>query len=92
MREPSGVQELKRECGVKPYTDKTLASSRRRYLQLALALLARDLVELIPIEEVREEVGVFLVEKKGKVTHRFIIDVRLSNLHDFVAGCRASHL
>ena len=41
--------------------DKTLASNRRRYLQLARALLKRDMVTLIEVDEVREHAGVFLV-------------------------------
>ena len=48
--------------------DKTLASNRRRYLQLLRAPLKRDLVTLIDVNEVREHAGVFLVEKPGK-TH-----------------------
>ena len=48
--------------------DKTLASNRRRYLQLVRALLKRDLVNLIKVDEVREHAGAFLVESQGK-TH-----------------------
>ena len=48
--------------------DKTLASNRRRYLQLARALLKRDLVTLIEVDEVCEHAGGFLVENQGKYT------------------------
>ena len=60
--------EMKERLGIVPYMDKTLASNRRRYLQLVRALLKRDLVTLIDATEVREHAGVFLVEKLGK-TH-----------------------
>ena len=61
--------------------EKTLASNRRRYLQLVRALLKRDMVTLIEVDEVREHVGVFLVEKPGKDTQHVIVDARASNLH-----------
>ena len=61
--------------------DKTLASNRTRYLQFVRALLKRDMVTLIEVDEVREHAGVFLVEKPGKDTQRLIIDERVSNLH-----------
>ena len=61
--------------------DKTLASDRRRYLQLARALLTRDLVTLIEVDEVREHAGVFLVDKPGTGTQRLIIHARVSNMH-----------
>ena len=54
---------------------------RRRYLQLVRALLKRDLVTLIEVDEVRERAGVFLVEKLGKDTQRLIIDARASSMH-----------
>ena len=38
------------------------------------------MVNLIGVDEVREHVGVFLVEKPGKDTQRLIIDARVSNL------------
>ena len=41
--------------------DKTLASNRRRYLHLVRALLKRDKVTLIEVDEMREHAGVFLV-------------------------------
>ena len=47
---------------------KTLASNRRRYLQLVRALIKRDLVTLIEVDEVREHAGVFLEENQGKYT------------------------
>ena len=45
------------------------------------ALLKRDMVTLIEVDEVRERAGVFLMEKPGKDIQRVIIDVRVSNLH-----------
>ena len=36
--------------GIIPYMDKTLASNRRRYLQLVRALLKRDMVTLIEVD------------------------------------------
>ena len=44
------------------------------------ALLKRDMVTLIEVDELREFAGVFLVEKPGKVTQRLIVDARVSNL------------
>ena len=61
--------------------DKTLASHRRRYLQLVRGILKRDMVNLVEADEVRERVGVFLVEKPWKDTQRLTIDARVSNLH-----------
>ena len=60
---------------------RTSASYRRRYFQLVRALLKRDMVTLIEVDEVREHACVFLVEKPGKETQRLIIVARLSNLH-----------
>ena len=51
--------------------DKTLASNQRRCLQLARALLKRDMVTLIEVDEVdevREHAGVFLVDKRERYT------------------------
>ena len=39
------------------------------------------MVNLVGVDEVREHVGVFLVEKPGKDTQRLIIDARVSHLH-----------
>ena len=69
-----------RRLGIIPYRDRTLASNRMRYLQLVRAL-KRDMVNLIEADEVRERVGVFLVDKPGKDTQRRIFDARVSNLH-----------
>ena len=38
-----------------------------RYLQLVRALLKRDMVTLIEVNEVREHAGVFLVENQGTI-------------------------
>ena len=43
--------------------------------------MKRDMVNQTEADEVRERVGVFLVEKPGKDTQRLIIDARVSNLH-----------
>ena len=45
------------------------------------ALLTRDLVTLIEVDEVREHAGVFLVEKPGMDALWLIIDARVSNMH-----------
>ena len=50
-----------------PLHGQTLASNRRRYVQIVRALLKRDMVNLIEADEVRERVGVFLVEKQGRI-------------------------
>ena len=50
-------------------------------MQLVRALMKRDTVHLIEVDEVREHVGVFLVENTGKDTQWLIIDARVSNLH-----------
>ena len=42
---------MKERLGITPHMDKTLASDRRRYLQLARALLKRDLVTVIEVDE-----------------------------------------
>ena len=39
------------------------------------------MANLIETDEVRERVGVFLLEKPGKDTQRLIIDARVTNLH-----------
>ena len=43
--------------------------------------MKRDMTNLIEADEVRERVGVFLVDKPGRDTQRLIIDARVSNLH-----------
>ena len=67
---------MKERLEIAPRMDKTLASNWRRSLQLVRALLKRDMVNLIEADEVRERVGVFLVEKPRKDTQRLIIDAR----------------
>ena len=81
LRSRQEISEMKERLGIIPCMDKTLAPNRRHYLQLARALLKRDLITLIEVDEVREHAGVFLVEKPGKDTQRLIIDARVSNLH-----------
>ena len=81
LRSRQEISEMKERLRIIPYMDKTLASNRRRYLQLVRTLLKRDIVTLIDVGEVRERAGVFLVEKPGKDTQRLIIDARVSNLH-----------
>ena len=51
------VVEMKEKAGITPYMDRTLASNRKRYLQLVRALMKRDLVNLTEAEEVREHAG-----------------------------------
>ena len=63
LRSRQETSEMKERLGITPHMDKTLASDRRRYLQLARDLLTRDLVTLIEVDEVREHAGVFLVDK-----------------------------
>ena len=67
LRNRQEISEMKERLGIIPYMDRTLASNRRRYLQLVRALLKRDMVNLIEADEVRERVGVFLVEKPGNI-------------------------
>ena len=55
--------ETKERLGIVPDMDKTLASNRRRYLQLVRAVLKRVLFTLTDVNEVHEHAGVFLVEK-----------------------------
>ena len=81
LRSRQEISEMKERLGIIPFMDKTLASNRRRCLQFVRALLKRDMVTLIEVDEVREHAGVFLVEKPGKDTQRLIIDARVSNLH-----------
>ena len=63
LRSRQDISEMKERLGIIPYTDRTLASNRRRYLQLVRALMKRDMVNQTEADEVRERVGVFLVEK-----------------------------
>ena len=56
LRSKQEISEMKERLGIIPYMDTTLASNRRRYLQLARALLKRDMVNLIEVDEVRERV------------------------------------
>ena len=79
LRSRQEISEMKERLGIIPYW--ALASNQRRYLQLVRALLKRDMVSLIEADEVRERVGVVLVEKLGTDTQRLIIDARVSNLH-----------
>ena len=76
---------MKERLGIIPHMDRTLASDWRRYLQLVRApfffFLKRDMVSLIGVDEVREHVGVLLVEKPGKDTQQLINDTRVSNFH-----------
>ena len=81
LRSRQEISEMEERLEIIPYMDKTLASNRRRYLQLVRALFKRDMVTLIEVDEVREHAGVFLVDKPGKDTQRLIIDARVSNLH-----------
>ena len=53
----------------------------RRNLQLVRALLKRNMVNMIEADEVRERVGVFLVDLSGKDSQRLIIDAMVSNFH-----------
>ena len=67
LRSRQETSEMKERLGIIPYMDRTLASNRRpRYLQLVRPLLKRDMVNLIEAHEVRERVGLFLVENPGK--------------------------
>ena len=81
LRSREEISEMKERLGIILHMDKTLASNRRHYLQLVRALLKRDMVSPVEVDEVREHAGVFLVEKSGKDTQRLIIDARVSNLH-----------
>ena len=81
LRSRQEISEMKERLEIIPYMDKTLASNRRRYLQLMRAFLKRDMVTLIEVDEVREHAGVFLVGKPGNDTQRLIIDARVSNQH-----------
>ena len=81
LRSRQEISEMKERLGIIPYMDRTLASNQRRHLQLVRALMKRDMVNLIETDEMRERVGVFLVEKPGKDTQRLIIGARVSNLH-----------
>ena len=81
LRSRHEISEMKERLGITPYMDKTLACNRRRYLQLVRALMKRDLVTLIEVDEVREHARVFLVEKPGTNTQRLIIHARVSNMH-----------
>ena len=71
------ISEMKQRLGIIPYMNRTLASNRRRYLQLVRDIMKRDMVNLIETDEVL----VFSWWKTGKNTQRLIIDVRVSNLH-----------
>ena len=82
LRSRQEISEMKERLGIIPCMVRTLASNRRRYLQLVRALLKRDMVNLIEADKVRERVGVFSVEKPGKDTQRLIIDARVSKLGD----------
>ena len=62
---------------------KTLAFNRWRYVQLVRALLKKDLVTLVEVDEVREHAEVFMVEKTGTNSQRLIICARVSNM-DFL--------
>ena len=44
LRTRQEISEIKERLGIIPYTDRTLASNRRRYLQLVRALMKRDMV------------------------------------------------
>ena len=66
LRSRHEVAEIQEKAGITFCVGRTLTSNRKRYLQLVRALMKRDLVTLIPLEEVREHAGVFLVEKPGK--------------------------
>ena len=57
------ISEIKGRLGIIPNMDRTLTSNRRSCLQLVRALMKSDMVNLIEADEVRERVGVFLVEK-----------------------------
>ena len=81
LRSRQDISEVKERLVIIPYMDRTLASNRRRYLQLVRDLLKRNMVNLIEAKEVRERVGVCFVEKPWKNTQRMIIDARVSNLH-----------
>ena len=54
LRSRQETTEMKERSGIVLYMDKTLASNRKRYLQLVRAVLKRDLVTLIDVNEVRE--------------------------------------
>ena len=81
LRSRQEISEMKERLRIIPYMDRTLSSNQRRYLQPVRALLKRDTVHLIEVDEVREHVGVFLVERTGKDAQRLIIDASISNLH-----------
>ena len=66
LRSRQEISEMKERLGIIPYVDKTLASNRMRYLQLVCALMKRDLVTLIEVDEVREHAGVFHGGKAGE--------------------------
>ena len=57
LRSRQEISEMEERLGIIPHMDRTLASNRRRYLQLVRALLKRDMVNLIEADEVRERVG-----------------------------------
>ena len=67
VRSRQEISEMKERLGIIPYMDKTLASNWRRYLQLERALLKRDTVTLIVVDEVRGHAGFFLVENQEKI-------------------------
>ena len=68
LRSRQEISEMKERLEITLYMDMTLASNRSRYLQLVRALLKRGMVNLIKADEVRERVGVILVENQGKYT------------------------
>ena len=59
LRSRQDISEVKERLVIIPYMDRTLASNRRRYLQLVRDLLKRNMVNLIEAKEVRDCVGVF---------------------------------
>ena len=71
LRSRHDISEMKERLGItspSPHMDKTLAFNRRRYVQLVRALLKKDLVTLVEVDEVHEHAEVFLVENRGQ-TH-----------------------
>ena len=81
LRSRHDISEMEERLGITPYMDKTLTFNRRRYVQFVRALLTKDLVTLIQVDEVREHAQIFLVEKPGTNTQRRIIGTRVSNMH-----------
>ena len=66
LRSRQEISEIAR-LGIIFYMDKTMASNRRRYLQLVRALMKRDMVTLIEVDEVREHAGVSWWRSQGKI-------------------------